>query len=66
MRNPSKNTIKRLMRQTKDLIAKNMIHPPTNHWDQYHLFCDVGESLFKMSKGKISSGNLTGIEKYIK
>ena len=67
MRNPSKNTIKRLMRQAKEQKTKGRGHPPRHFYDQYHFFRIIGGmALFNMSKGKINSIKLTGIEKYIK
>ena len=64
MRNPSKNTIKRLMRQAKDQKAKGRSHPPRHFFDQYHFFRIIGgEALFKMSKGKIDNMGITGMKR---
>ena len=52
MRNPSKNTIKKLMRQAKYAQSKGL------HWignENYFLFNNVGARAYIMSKWKIDN-----------
>ena len=66
MRNASKNTIKRVMRQALDLKSKNRSRPPRHFYDQYHLWRFVGASIIIMSQATINPWLLKGVEKYIK
>jgi len=66
MRNASKNTIKRVMRQAIDLKSKNRKHPPRHFYDQYHLWRSVGAQIIIMSQCAINNRLLKGVEKYIK
>lgn len=64
MRNASKNTIKRVMRQALDLESKGRKHPPAHFYDQFHLWFEVGGSIVTMSQGVVNNRNLIGVEKY--
>lgn len=71
MRNPSKNTIKRIMREAERCKGMGYYFAP---WIQnentidssraYHLFNSVGGRLYAMSKGKICNRSLDGLKKY--
>lgn len=71
MRNPSRNTIKRIMRIAKYDQDNGFFFSP---WIQnentpeshaaYFLFNNVGARLYTMSKGKICNRSLKGLSKY--
>ena len=60
MRNASKNTIKRVVRQANELKEKGRAHPYRHFWDQSHLFWDVGGSIIIMTKGKVNNLVISG------
>lgn len=72
MRNPSKNTVKWIMRHAKRNQAEgfyfsNQIRlqiPRFEALNAYFLFNSVGARLYIMSKGKICNRGLNGANKY--
>ncbi len=72
MRNPNKNTIKKIMRDANNNQKKGYYfapwiqneHTPTAY-RAYLLFNAVGARLFFMSKGKICNRSLSGVRKYV-
>jgi len=72
MRNPNKNTIKKIMREANRNHKKGFYYAPwiwNNHTPRanraYFLYNNVGASLFIMSKGKICNRSLSGVRKYL-
>lgn len=70
MRNPSKNTIKRVMRKAaydKSIGMRFDVGDDYNsHNGRYHLYNSVGAHIYNVSKGQICNLGLIGIEKYLK
>lgn len=67
MRNPSKNTVKKIMRRAyRALITGEILYEwNPNDLDNYFLFNEVGARLYNMSKGKICNREPKGYERYI-
>lgn len=61
MRNASKNTIKRVMRNASFYQQKGLYYTQKG----YVLFNRVGAQIYIMSKGKIYNRMLSGLNKYI-
>ena len=66
MRNASKNTIKRVMRNAKFNQKKGYYFSFKNPYSDYFLFNNVGAQIYRMSKGNIFNRSLKGINKYLK
>lgn len=64
MRNASKNTIKRVMRNAKFYQDRGLYYHPNCSHKEYFLFNNVGARIFIMSKGKICNRGLQGLNKY--
>ncbi len=64
MRNASKNTIKRVIRQANDQKSKGRAFPPRHFYDQSHLFWIIGLSILVMTKGKINNRKITGAKNW--
>lgn len=60
MRNASKNTIKRVIRQANDQKSKGRAFPPRHFYDQSYLFWNIGGQILIMTKGKVNNRNITG------
>lgn len=64
MRNASKNTIKRVIRNAAFYGKKGLRYHPDSTPEQYFLFNDVGAQIYRMSKGKICNMGMIGVSKY--
>jgi len=70
MRNASKNTIKRVMKnakrnQDRGLYFSYQFQENTEEARKvYFLFNEVGAQIYRMSKGKICNRSLIGLSKY--
>jgi len=65
MRNASKNTIKRVMRNASFYQKKDLFFRPNPYQDEYFLFNSIGAQIYIMSKGKICNRGLFGLNKYV-
>jgi len=72
MRNASKNTIKRVMRNAKRCQEKKGLYYDCQYGGvtkenrkMYYLFNDVGAQIYRMSKGNICNRSLKGVSKYV-
>lgn len=60
MRNPSKNTIKKIMRPVDEVGPGYALR-----WSNYFMFNEVGARIYIISKGKICNREPKGFERYL-